>query len=117
MESLLLSCGALASPTMCRFIPALSDHKSPFEANPAFRLSFYRESGRCANDAYDHLTCSCSCDGMGYVLSVTWLCVLSPGCVSITVRMWNPVHFAHIHHRRLKNNTKQAKTTTQNNIV
>ena len=24
MESLLLSCGALASPTMCRFIPALS---------------------------------------------------------------------------------------------
>jgi hypothetical protein len=25
MESLLLSCGALASPTMCRFIPALSD--------------------------------------------------------------------------------------------
>src|ERR1700735_2550638 len=25
MESLLLSCGALSSPTMCRFIPALSD--------------------------------------------------------------------------------------------
>jgi hypothetical protein len=29
MESLLLSCGALASPTKRRFIPALSDHKSP----------------------------------------------------------------------------------------
>jgi hypothetical protein len=28
MESLLLSCGALASPTMCRFIPALSDHNT-----------------------------------------------------------------------------------------
>jgi hypothetical protein len=25
MESLLLSCGALSSPTMCRFMPALSD--------------------------------------------------------------------------------------------
>jgi hypothetical protein len=29
MESLLLSCGALASPTMCRFIPALSDDYFP----------------------------------------------------------------------------------------
>jgi len=28
MESLLLSGGALASPTMCRFSAALSDHKS-----------------------------------------------------------------------------------------
>jgi hypothetical protein len=28
MESLLLFRGALSSPTMCRFSPALSDHKS-----------------------------------------------------------------------------------------
>ena len=37
MESLLLSCGALASPTMCRFIPALSDHKS-FDQFILFRV-------------------------------------------------------------------------------
>jgi hypothetical protein len=29
MESLLLSCGALSSPTMCRFIPALPVHETP----------------------------------------------------------------------------------------
>src|SRR5258708_1656882 len=46
MESLLLFRRALASPTMCRFIPALSVHETPGHA--AIALVLLRDRGQFA---------------------------------------------------------------------